>query len=69
MSALGPRLSGAQMITLAQHGITHGFVAEFESPEDRDYYVSSDPVHLGLGSELHPLVDQVIVVDFTDHVL
>ncbi|RAH50393.1 Dabb family protein [Aspergillus brunneoviolaceus CBS 621.78] len=52
-----------------QHGITHGFVAEFESPEDRDYYVSSDPVHLGLGSDLHPLVDQVIVVDFTDHVL
>ncbi|RAL15802.1 Dabb family protein [Aspergillus homomorphus CBS 101889] len=52
-----------------QHGVTHGFVAEFESPEDRDYYVSKDPIHLGWGKELKPLVDNVIVVDFTGDVL
>ncbi|KAK0645827.1 hypothetical protein B0T16DRAFT_147403 [Cercophora newfieldiana] len=29
-----------------QDGITHGFVAEFASVEDRDYYVTKDPSHL-----------------------
>ncbi|KAF5537314.1 hypothetical protein FMEXI_10004 [Fusarium mexicanum] len=28
-----------------QNGITHGFVATFESAEDRDYYVKTDPAH------------------------
>lgn len=41
-------------------------MAEFESAEDRDYYVSCDPVHLGLGDELSGLVDVVQVVDFSD---
>ncbi|PYH42257.1 Dabb family protein [Aspergillus saccharolyticus JOP 1030-1] len=52
-----------------QHGISHGFVAEFESLADRDYYVSQDPVHLGLGKELDPLVEKVLVVDLTGDVV
>ncbi|SPQ27475.1 899da683-da00-45c4-9210-2d653882ee2c [Thermothielavioides terrestris] len=28
-----------------QDGMTHGFVVEFASAEDRDYYVAHDPAH------------------------
>ncbi|KAL2136709.1 hypothetical protein VTI74DRAFT_2120 [Chaetomium olivicolor] len=28
-----------------QNGMTHGFVVEFGSAEDRDYYVTKDPTH------------------------
>merc|ERR1712000_50070 len=28
-----------------QNGITHGFVVEFNSAEDRDFYVKTDPAH------------------------
>lgn len=49
--------------------MTHAFIAEFETAEDRDYYVSSDPVHLALGKRLNEIVEKVIVVDFTDDVL
>ncbi|KAH8693803.1 hypothetical protein BGW36DRAFT_383767 [Talaromyces proteolyticus] len=53
----------------AQHGMTHGFVAEFASLEDRDYYVSTDPVHLALGRQIGPLVEKFQCVDFTNGIL
>ncbi|KAH8891426.1 hypothetical protein GQ53DRAFT_746541 [Thozetella sp. PMI_491] len=47
-----------------QNGITHGFVVEFASTEDRDYYVKIDPSHQAFIRSLGGLVDKVIVVDF-----
>ncbi|KAL4813819.1 hypothetical protein BDW67DRAFT_187408 [Aspergillus spinulosporus] len=49
----------------AQHGMTHAFVAQFESREDRDYYVSEDPVHLELGTRIAPVVETFLCLDFT----
>ncbi|KAF9269331.1 hypothetical protein L218DRAFT_969843 [Marasmius fiardii PR-910] len=46
-----------------QGGMTHAFVVEFESDEDRRYYVTQDPAHL----ELVKLVTELAearVVDF-----
>ncbi|KEF55326.1 uncharacterized protein A1O9_08980 [Exophiala aquamarina CBS 119918] len=48
----------------AQGGFTHGFVVEFASPQDRDYYVSSDPVHQAFVKRNSPQFDDVRVVDY-----
>jgi hypothetical protein len=45
--------------------MTHAFVAQFESREDRDYYVSKDPVHLELGPRIAPVVETFLCLDFT----
>ncbi|KAL4876917.1 hypothetical protein BJY04DRAFT_222593 [Aspergillus karnatakaensis] len=50
----------------AQHGMTHGFVAQFESPEDRNYYVSQDSAHLALGVKIAPVVEKFLCLDFTE---
>ncbi|KAK4180519.1 putative stress responsive A/B barrel domain protein [Triangularia setosa] len=47
-----------------QNGITHGFIVEFSSVEDRDYYVSTDPSHQAFVRSIGDLVEKVIVVDF-----
>ncbi|KAF2654088.1 hypothetical protein K491DRAFT_601522 [Lophiostoma macrostomum CBS 122681] len=47
-----------------QGGLTHGFVVEFESAEDRDYYVKKDPAHQKFIKFVGPLVEQVKVVDY-----
>ncbi|KAK1752940.1 hypothetical protein QBC47DRAFT_387405 [Echria macrotheca] len=49
-----------------QNGITHGFVVEFASVEDRDYYVAKDPAHMAFVKSIEDLVEKAIVVDFTD---
>ena len=51
-----------------QAGITHGFVAEFASVEDRDYYVSEDKTHKGFVKSLDGLVEKAVVVDFEEGV-
>ncbi|KAF5651750.1 Stress responsive A B barrel domain protein [Fusarium sp. NRRL 25303] len=51
-----------------QNGITHGFVATFESAEDRDYYVKTDPAHQTFIAQVGGLVERAIVVDFTNGV-
>ncbi|KAH7324906.1 hypothetical protein B0I35DRAFT_172005 [Stachybotrys elegans] len=51
-----------------QNGITHGFVAEFASAADRDYYVQKDPAHKAFVEGLLPLLEKAIVVDFSDGV-
>ena len=38
----------------------------FSSAEDRDYYVSKDPVHLAFAKSVGDIVKQVTVVDFLD---
>ncbi|KAI1208444.1 dabb-domain-containing protein [Annulohypoxylon truncatum] len=49
-----------------QHGITHAFVAEFESLEDRDYYVNTDPFHAEFKTFAGPFIEKVIVVDYSE---
>jgi hypothetical protein len=49
-----------------QNGITHGFVVEFASREDRDYYVKEDPTHQAFVKSIEDLVEKAIVVDFND---
>jgi hypothetical protein len=47
-----------------QHGITHGFVVEFASLDDRNYYVSEDPAHQAFIKSIGDIVEKAIVVDF-----
>ncbi|KAK3342162.1 hypothetical protein B0T25DRAFT_360041 [Lasiosphaeria hispida] len=47
-----------------QHGMTHGFVAEFASVEDRNYYVTTDPAHRAFVKSIEDLVEKSIVVSF-----
>ncbi|KAI0377182.1 stress responsive A/B barrel domain protein [Hypomontagnella monticulosa] len=47
-----------------QHGMTHSFVFQFESVEDRDYYVKKDPAHLEFVSTIKDLVEDAHVMDF-----
>lgn len=51
-----------------QGDITHGFVVEFASVEDRDYYVKEDEAHAAFVMGLRGLVHEAIVVDFEDGV-
>lgn len=51
-------------LTSQQDGITHAYVVEFESKEDRDYYVKKDPVHAAFVKDVVPLLAKPIIVDF-----
>ncbi len=59
-------LSHTVQLTSRQSGITHGFVAEFASVEDRDYYTKSDPAHQAFVKTLDKIVVKAIVVDFVN---
>ncbi|KAG8626966.1 hypothetical protein KVT40_005911 [Elsinoe batatas] len=52
-----------------QGGSTHGFVFEFDSEEDRNYYVKEDPAHLEFVASIKDLVSGARVVDFTPGVV
>ena len=41
-------------------------MVEFDSVEDRDYYVAKDPTHLAFVGSIGDLVEKAIVVDFND---
>ena len=45
--------------------MTHAFVVEFASVEDRDYYVKEDPVHREFVQSLDGVLEKGQVVDFT----
>ena len=51
-------------LPISQAGTTHGFVVEFESAEDRDYYVFKDPTHIAFTKVAGEVLANVIVVDF-----
>ncbi|KAL2215387.1 stress responsive A/B barrel domain protein [Thermoascus aurantiacus ATCC 26904] len=51
------------------NGITHAFVIEFESEEDRKYYLEQDPAHLAFVQSIGAVVERIQVVDFTPGVL
>lgn len=41
------------------------FISEFESEEDRRYYLEEDPAHLAFVKSIAGVVSKVQVVDFT----
>ncbi|KAJ4307024.1 hypothetical protein N0V88_000399 [Collariella sp. IMI 366227] len=51
-----------------QNGMTHGFVIEFGSAEDRDYYVTTDPNHQAFVKSIGDVLEKPIVVDFSSGV-
>ncbi|KAI2631247.1 stress responsive A/B barrel domain-containing protein [Xylaria nigripes] len=48
-----------------QNGVSHVMIAEFQSEEDREYYVHSDPFHHSVIKALGPKLSKIQVVDFT----
>ncbi|KAH7146391.1 stress responsive A/B barrel domain protein [Dactylonectria macrodidyma] len=48
-----------------QDGITHAFVVEFASAEDREYYVTKDLAHREFVSGLSAVLAKAQVIDFT----
>jgi len=50
---------------LAQGGVTHVFVSEFDNEEDRAYYLDHDPAHQDFKKMLATMASTVRVVDFT----
>lgn len=49
-----------------QNGITHAFIVEFESAEDRDYY--DDPAHDEFKNLAGKVLEKAQVIDFIDRV-
>ena len=45
--------------------MTHAFVVEFDTEEDRSYYLDEDPAHLEFVKSLGPLVKDIQVTDYT----
>lgn len=58
---------GVQWFQLTRHqgGITHAFISEFESEEDRKYYLKEDPAHLAFVKSLGAVMKKAQVIDFT----
>ncbi|KAH0598850.1 hypothetical protein MHUMG1_02962 [Metarhizium humberi] len=48
-----------------QHGSTHAFVVEFESEQDRDYYVNKDPAQASFVLEVLQKLDKATILDFS----
>ena len=49
--------------------MTHGFVLEFASQEDLDYYLTAEPVHLQFSKDAGPLIEDSVIIDIKDGVL
>ncbi|KAI5245290.1 hypothetical protein E4T43_03263 [Aureobasidium subglaciale] len=47
-----------------QGGLQYGFVSEFESEADRDYYLNKDPSHLKFVEDVGKIVDKATVFDY-----
>ncbi|KAH6662594.1 Mss4-like protein [Halenospora varia] len=50
-------------------GMTHGFVLEFASQADLDYYLTEDPIHLAFSKAAKLLIEDSVVVDIHNRVL
>lgn len=61
-----PRISKVAVLKRArQHGSTHAFVVEFESEQDRDYYVNEDPAQASFVLEVLQKLDKATILDFS----
>ena len=47
-----------------QKGFTYGFIIEFASVADRDYYVAKDQEHAKIGAGLLKNSDDITVLDY-----
>lgn len=56
-------------VNTEQGGLQYGFVSEFESEEDRDYYLNKDPSHLKFVADVKEIVQDARVFDFVPGVL
>jgi len=54
----------ADSLVPAQDGITHIFVSEFDSPEDKAYYLDEDPAYAAFCKSIEDVVEKKQVVDF-----
>ncbi|PNY27358.1 Uncharacterized protein TCAP_02718 [Tolypocladium capitatum] len=52
-----------------EDGLTHAFVVEFQSQEDRDYYVRQDPAHNAFVENVLQKLVQARIMDFSPGVL
>ncbi|KAK7743287.1 hypothetical protein SLS53_004372 [Cytospora paraplurivora] len=48
--------------------ITHAFISEFKSAEDRNYYLHKDPVHLAFEASLAGIISRAFALDFAPSV-
>ena len=53
-----------EYMLIRKGGLTHGFVVEFASEEDREYYLTKDPAHLEFGKTNSSKWDGVTVLDY-----
>ncbi|VTO84234.1 unnamed protein product [Fusarium graminearum] len=60
--------SDVDLSEIKENGSTHGFVAIFNSAEDRDYYVKSDPAHQVFIAKVGSVLEKATVIDFMDGV-
>ncbi|KAF2441661.1 dabb-domain-containing protein [Karstenula rhodostoma CBS 690.94] len=51
-----------------QEGLSHAFILQFSSNEDRDYYANQDPVHDAFKKAAGPSIEKAVVVDFQNGV-
>ncbi|KAF2256383.1 hypothetical protein BU26DRAFT_414758 [Trematosphaeria pertusa] len=51
-----------------QDGISHAFIVQFYTNEDRTYYVDEDPVHQAFKDAVSPYLEKTQVVDFQEGV-
>ncbi|KAF2013736.1 hypothetical protein BU24DRAFT_464488 [Aaosphaeria arxii CBS 175.79] len=51
-----------------QNGISHAFIVQFYSNEDRNYYVDHDPEHQKFKDSVKEIVEKAQVIDFQDGV-
>lgn len=58
----------SELTNFIQNGITHAFILQFYSNEDRDYYVDEDPVHQAFKKVAALVLEKAQVIDFQDGV-
>jgi hypothetical protein len=64
MRYIKPRSAALTAANALKDPHTHGFVVEFESAEDRDYYVFKDPAHQEFVKFAGEVANGVKVVDY-----
>jgi len=65
---MAPLLFVVRLLTGLQEGISYAFIVQFDSNEDRDYYVNDDPVHQAFKYAAGKHLEKAVVVDFQEGV-
>jgi hypothetical protein len=62
---LDPRNPRMEAYIKLQEAITHAFISEFASIEERNYYLHEDKVHLAFEASLPGTISRAFAIDFT----